>query len=618
MPYAVGLLVAYAFSDERIKEEYEFKRFVFTRENTDNAVQSLDCPFIVGFSNYIWNTEYNLCLARKIKDKFPECKILFGGHNIPPDSSFLDQYPFIDFLIHSEGEEAFKGLLLELASTKPQFENVPNLSYRNVDGAGVNNPVEVLTKTDYPSPYLMGLFDSIFEENPDMQLDAILETSRGCPRSCTYCDWGCNSQKIKLFPIQRVFDEIDWMAAHNVKFIWGADANFGAYERDDRIVDYLIKTREKTGCPERIRINYSMTHHDAVFKINRKLEKYGLSKEGATLSFQSLNPETLESIGRKNMSLEKFSGLISMYKKEGVTTYSELIIGLPRETYASFCKGIGQLLAAGQHRLITAYNCEILPNAPMAQPEYIKKYGIKTATVEHLVAHTVSSDVGEKSHYIVETDTLSREDWIRCNIFACVEESYHHLGILKFISIYLFKQKGIAYEDFYNKIIDCAKTNPDGIIKSVYDKLYVYFKGITLEKPVKLYSNELYGDITWVPGKLPHLDTIYRLDEFYEEITPVLYELGVEKQIVDELVKYEKTALKYPRKNNFSEDFEYNWHDYFTAVLQDDECELVKKKNSVSVHNEFVADNWKDYALQSTWFGQNGTTFNRGMSVRYY
>ncbi len=615
LPYAVGLLVAYAFSDEKIKSEYAFKRFVFIREDTDSVVRCMDNPAFVGFSNYIWNTQYNLTLARKIKEKYPDCIILFGGHNVPPDNSFLEKYPFIDFLIHGEGEEAFRSLLLALIEKKPDFSHIPNLSWR-YDGKCFTNPTEVLTKTVYPSPYLEGYFDYIFTEYPDYQLDAILETSRGCPRDCAYCDWGCNSQRIKLFPIERVYAEIDWFAAHNVKFIWGADANFGAYDRDMDIVDYLVKTRQETGCPERIRINYSMTRHKEVFEISRKLEKYGLSKEGATLSFQSLNPETLEAIGRKNMSLDKFTGLIGLYKKEGVTTYSELITGLPCETYESFCKGIGSLLAAGQHRLITAYNCEILPNAPMAEPTYMEKYGIKVVTVENQIAHTKNeAEIKEKTSYIIETNTLPREDWIKCNIFACFEESYHHHGILKFISMYLFDKKDIPYEVFYNRIVDFAKENADTVLRSVYEKLYAYFESVSLGKPLELYANKIYGDVTWIPKKMPHLDTIYRIDEFYEELKDVLRGYSLEENIIEELIKYEKTALKYPSKNNFSVDFDYNWHEYFTAFNEGDRIPLVHVKNRVTVANEFIADNWKDYAIQSTWFGKNGSTFNQGITV---
>ena len=615
LPYAVGLLIAYAFTDETIKSEYEFKRFVFTRESTDKVVEYMDSPAFVGFSNYIWNTQYNLTLARKIKAKFPDCVILFGGHNVPPDNSFLEEYDFIDFLIHGEGEEAFRSLLLELCKENRDFSHISNLSYRTPTGY-VRNEVEVLTKTDYPSPYLTGLFDYIFEENPDMQLDAIIETNRGCPRDCAYCDWGCNCSKIKLFPIERVFAEIDWFAAHKIKFIWGADSNFGAHERDMDIVDYFVKVREKTGYPERIRINYAMNKHNAVFEISRKLEKYGLSKEGATISFQSLNPQTLENIGRKNMSLERFSELISMYKKAGVTTYSELIAGLPGETYESFCKGIGTLLAAGQHRLITVYNCEILPNAPMAQPEYMKKHEIKTVKVEHLAAHTDDGDeIKEFTRYIIGTSSLSVDDWIACNIFACFEESYHHHGILKFISMYLYKEFSVAYEDFYNRIIDFAKHNKSSIAYSVYKELYDYFKAIATKKDIELYKNEIYGGVTWLPKKMPHLDTIYRIDDFYAEIKPVLLDYGIAEDVLEELIKYQRTILKYPGRNDFSVEFNYNWHEYFTGIIEDNDVSLIQKKNRVSVHNEFIVDNWKDYAVQSTWYGKDGTTFNQGIVV---
>ncbi len=617
LPYAAGLLVAYAFKDEKIKNEYKFERFIFTRENTDDAVDSLKEPFFVGFSNYIWNTQYNLTLAKKIKEKYPDCIILFGGHNIPPDNSFLEKYDFIDFLIHGEGEEAFKNLLLELTQEKPAFCAVKNLSYKTENGDCVKNPIEVLTKTDYPSPYLDGWFEYIFRENPEMQLDAIIETSRGCPRNCAYCDWGCNNQRIKLYPIERIKAEIDWFANHKVKFIWGADANFGAYDRDMEIVDYFINVREKTGFPERIRTNYAMNNPDRVFEISRKLEKFGLSKEGATLSFQSLNPETLEFIGRKNMSMEKFSQLIALYKKADVTTYSELILGLPGETYESFCKGIGMLLAAGQHRMITTYNCDILPNSPMAAPDFMEKHGIKTANVVHLSAHSSASEkIAEHSKCVIATKTMPTEDWIEANIFTCYEESYHHYGILKLLAIYFYYELGIPYEDFYNKIISFAKQDKNSIGYSVYSKIYNHYKALSEEKVIELYKNDLFGDVTWLPKKAVHIDTIYRLDDYYNEIKPLLISLGIDEAMLEELLLLQKTSLKLPGKNNFSNTFNYNWFDYLTSIFNGQYIPLEKKKITLCVNNETNPQNWVDYALEAMWFAKNGIAFNKGISVK--
>ncbi|MBQ3006662.1 MAG: radical SAM protein [Clostridia bacterium] len=618
LPYAAGLLISYAFTNDAIKKDYCFKRFVFTRENTDKCVESMESPAVVGFSCYIWNTQYNLVLAQKIKERFPGCIIIFGGHNVPPDNSFLERYSFIDFLIHSEGEEAFCSLLLELAKPSPDYSSVPNLSYRGKNGNAEKNPTVIQSKTDYPSPYLCGLFESIFEENPDMQLDAILETSRGCPNSCAYCDWGCNGTKIRLFPTERVLAEIDWMASHKVRFIWGADSNFGFAKRDIGIIDYLIETKEKTGFPERLRINYSMQKPETVFEISRKLEKHGLSKEGATLSFQSLSPEVLKNIGRKNMSMEKFSELLEMYTREGITTYSELIIGLPGETYDSFCKGIGTLLAAGQHRLITVYNCEVLPNSPMADPQYIKKHGIRTVEVNSLSSHSEGEEqITEKTVHVTGTATLSVEDWIACNIFACFEESLHHYGILKFIAIYLHQEKNIPYDEIYNMVIRYTKKNEDSVLRPAYDFLYEYYKNTAEGKPIKAYRNELFGKASWINKKVPHLATIYRLDEFYWEIKPSLRYLGVEDDIIEELIRFQETVLKLPFKNNYAAEFTKDWASYFCNAVSGIRVPLESKKIVLKVNNKIHARNWRDYATESVWFGKNGITFNTGITVEY-
>ncbi len=613
LPYATGLLVCAAWENEVIKSEYEFKRFIFTKEITSSAVASLQSPAVIGFSNYVWNTEYNKALAKKVKALYPDCVTIFGGHNVPPGGEFLESFDYIDFLIHGEGEEAFKNLLLELLKDQPDFASVKNLSYRS-SGKAITNPIEVLTRVDYPSPYLTGVFDDIIRENPDMQLDAIIETSRGCPRSCAYCDWGCNSSRVKLYPIERVFAEIDWFAEHKTAFIWGADANFGMFDRDIGIVDRLIERRAETGYPEKFRVNYAKDRDEAVFEISRKFEEYGLSKEGATLSFQSLNPRVLELIGRKNMSLEHFKNLIATYKRQKVTTYSELILGLPGETYESYIRGIGMLLEAGQHRLIFSYNCVLLPNSPMAKKDYMREHGIRTADVYYHTAHNKGEEeITERTKYIVGTKTMNGEDWIKANVFYCFVKSAHHFGLLKFIGIYLYFEKNVPYEVFYDGLVEWAKAH-GGICGAAYKFIHKYFEDFAAEKPIKLYKNEIYGDITWDVDRTLQLESTYRLNDFYSEIIDYLKSYDIEPDILDELIRYQKCALKLPGKNNFSEDFTHDWLDYYNAIYAHNEATLHSKNTRVSVNNETIPADWIEFALDAVWFGRNGASFNLGMT----
>lgn len=129
LPYAAGVIAAQAWSNPKVNAAFSLKRIIFLRETPEELIETLDEPFLVGFSCYLWNFEYNKAVARKVKDKYPECLILFGGHQITSDTSLLESNPFIDILIHGEGEEVFEKLLVAL-SENAEIDRVPNIIYR--------------------------------------------------------------------------------------------------------------------------------------------------------------------------------------------------------------------------------------------------------------------------------------------------------------------------------------------------------------------------------------------------------------------------------------------------------------------------------------------------------
>ncbi len=174
-PYAAGSLIAYAFSDERIKSEYDFKGFVYKKIDTDKVLDNLEEPYLVGFSCYVWNYEYNKVLAKKIKEKYPECKIIFGGHQVNRESDIL-KTDFVDYCLFGEGEGIFKKLLLSFVG-KESVENIPNIMYKK-SGEIVFTPKMRVDIPERVSPYLEGYFDEILEKE-DLEFSAILETNRG-------------------------------------------------------------------------------------------------------------------------------------------------------------------------------------------------------------------------------------------------------------------------------------------------------------------------------------------------------------------------------------------------------------------------------------------------------
>lgn len=192
--------------------------------------------------------EYNKALAKKLKELYPQVKIIFGGHSVPSGSSFLDELDFVDYLMHNEGEETTAEFLKAIIKGG-ELSEVPNLSYRTADGNVTTKDYHPCDISAYPSPYTEGIFDNIMKENPGIEFHATLETNRGCPYGCAYCEW-CYTKKLRLFPMEKIKAEIEWIAKNKIRYCYCADANFGIVERDVEIAEYVVSQKKKYGYPD--------------------------------------------------------------------------------------------------------------------------------------------------------------------------------------------------------------------------------------------------------------------------------------------------------------------------------------------------------------------------------
>ena len=159
------------------------------------------------------------------------------------------------------------------------------------------------------------------------------------------------------------------------------DANFGIKKRDVEIAEYVADTKNRTGFPQGFSVQNTKNATERAYLTQKILSDAGLNK-GVALSMQSLDPHTLSNIKRDNISLETYWELQSRFTKDKVETYSDLILGLPGETYDSFVKGVNTLMENGQHNRIQFNNLSILPNAEIASKAYIEEYEIETVISE--------------------------------------------------------------------------------------------------------------------------------------------------------------------------------------------------------------------------------------------
>lgn len=603
LPYAAGCLASYAFADKRIRDEYRLGRFIFMRENIDQALSTMEAPFLVGFSSYIWNMEYNKRFAKKLREKYPEVIIVFGGHNVKPDGSDLADIPAADIIIHGEGEEPFKQLLLSIAENG-HLSDVPGISFRGKDGVVTNERPQLCDLSEYPSPYTEGYFDDIIK-NSGISPSVIWETNRGCPNRCAFCDWGALKSKIRQFPMERLKAELDWMVRNRVEYVYCADANFGIFPRDTMIADMIIESRENFGYPQVFKTNYTKNKDDVVFEISSKLIKKRIGKS-PTLSFQSLSPEVLKNIGRSNMELEHFKKLMARYGKAGVPVYSELILGLPGETYDSFSDGIDMLLSCNQHTCIGIYPCELLPNSVMGSKEYRERFSIKTVRTAFAQYHVLPSkdDVPEKSNTVIGTASMSVEDWKRSFVFSICVQAFHNLALTRAFAVWFHYERGKSYKAFYEALIHWMKNRGRNTIAGkVYAKLEELTDGVIDGENSFSY---VYGEdekLTWAFEEFIYIFLVKHAETFYEEIGEFLVSFGMDTDILPGLVSYQSAVLKKPDNPELLLECEYDFYGYFRNIYKDEYAPLEKKHNVIRVLDERV-ENWDEGARKWVWYGR--------------
>ncbi len=605
IPYAAGCIEAYCLQNPLIAAEYAFQRIIYRRDVVNTIVSGLQNPFMVLFSCSVWNTQFNLALARAIKEAFPACFITFGGHHVSSNENYLRDYPFLDFITHREGEESTEALL-EHFLTGTDLAVIPNISFRDQDGNIVTTQYEPQTGIDYPSPYLTGVFDDILQD--DIDFSVLLETNRGCPNACAYCDWGTLKSKIRLFPLERVFAEIDWLVERKIEFVYCTDANFCLFGRDEQIVDYIIDCNRKYGYPKHFHVNYTKNRQEFVFDVSSKLIRFGLSK-AQTIALQSMSPEALKNVGRRNISADHYQFLLQKFAQSNVATYTELILGLPGETYASFCEGICALLENGQHFAINVYPCELIPNSEMGSKAYREHFCIGSTHVPFRIMHATYMDdpnaITEYAEFVTSTYSMSREAWADSLLFATYIQGLHNLGLLRAVAIYLRYAQDVSFLRFYQNLTAYSALHPELLLGRLFTRILSLCKGVVEGKNEFVLQCEDTDHILWGFDELVFLYAYKELDTFYAEITDWATETFGESAPLRQVVVYQHDIIKKIGQPTVRIHASYDYYDFFRHVYLNDPIPLSKKEILLEIQDKHPVETFAQFARETVWYGRN-------------
>ena len=467
---------------------------------------------------------------------------------------------------------------------------------------------------EIPSPYLEGVFDPLMNAYPNEQWLVMWETNRGCPFSCTFCDWGSATQaKVNKFSLERLFKEIDWIKDREIEFVFCCDANFGILKRDIEIVRYAAESKRKYGYPQALSVQNTKNATERTYQVQKKLAEAGLNK-GVTLAFQSLDESALKNVRRSNISTSAFQELQHRFTRDGIETYTDLIIGLPGETYDSFLDGVSAVIENGQHNRIQFGSLSVLPNAEMGDPNYQNKYGMEIVETKIINIHGSLADneeIYETQQLVVATNSMPREDWVKARAFSWMTAFLHFDKVIQIPLILLHKLGNLSYREIVEIFFrDNIKQFP---IFSEIKSFFINMAGDIQNGGPEFCRSEKWLNIWWPPDELIliTLCTENKLDDFYSEAEQFIELLLKEKNIdvadllIREAMFLNKSLLKLPFQNSDSEiELSYNiWELYYNHLrgidisIKEESCRYIIDRTSM------IWSSWEQWCQEVIWYG---------------
>ncbi len=382
-------------------------------------------PDIVALSCYIFNIEYIRLLLPLIKNALPNCIIIAGGYEIAFDEERY--YNLCDYIIKGEGDFAFGQLLDDIASGKQVDKVIEARTVKNLD--------------DIVSPYT--------EEYCKLGRSKILymETSRGCPFSCSYC-MSASTKSVRAFSLQRVFSDIDKIMVYNPKQVKMVDRTFNYNtNRATKIFEYIIANYGNSGT----NFHFEMAPElfdEQIFSVLSKAKKGLFQFE---IGVQSYNEATLEAVNRRAdlAKIDKNIGRLCLLNN--IHIHTDLIAGLPQENYDSFIMGFDRLYKLGVHCLQLGF--------------------LKVLKGSKIFDNAVGYVISEKPPYeIISSTHISSEELKKLKVAEEMLELYHNSG--RFVTTMGFLREKVVspYQFFYDLGKFFAKNYTNKRTTSAYDQ----------------------------------------------------------------------------------------------------------------------------------------------------
>jgi hypothetical protein len=418
---------------------------------------------IIMFSSYVWN--YPICDAiAKIAKNNNKITILGGPHIGTNDKDFLSNRNFYDFICKpTKPGEVFMEDIIDAWFEKDYI--VPEeISWELRSTGGKDYNIANLTYSVYEdhNEYLSKIVK--YAKENKMEPFVVLETTRGCPYSCVFCEWGGGiGSKIHKKPMDIVKQDILALIKAGYRDAMSADANFGVFlERDLEILKFAwdngFSISDMSSMKSKDLAKRKKLVDEWFNIVKQKPEITGESNDDMwektkyvsvlpTVSIQSVSEEAMKVAKRVDLSYED---KIELSKYIGEKTREagypvpalELILAMPGSTLDDFYKEM-EIIWNFRVWGLRRHDYMFLPDSELNSKDYKKQYEIETVEV-----YTDSADEdGTDNFYGLYKNKKSYFKTIR-SCYSFTKDEMIEMFFMNNAATYLLKNIYSEYEEY--------------------------------------------------------------------------------------------------------------------------------------------------------------------------
>ncbi len=396
---ALGFVKAYADADEEIRKTWSLDILHMCR-NTDlqevvAAIEGSGAD-LVGFSCYSWNIQVVQDVVSHLSPETRPLVVLGGVEVTPEPQRVLRACDNVDVVVSGEGEETFAALLRGLgedfkAPVLKDLSGIEGLAWRSGRAIRVNPPrPPIADLSTIPSPYLNGSFGDTVTKVPMVPL----ESTRGCPFSCTYCFEHRGFKKVRAFPLDRVKEEVAHLVGLGVTQIEFYDTNVNYNKKRSLELFQFLGSLKR-----RARFCFEIM---AELLDEEQIQAIAALEFFVEVGLQSTNPRALKAV-KRTLNKEKFEANMLSLMNASIyrpCSYSplrgvmiDLMGGIPRDSLSDVLESLDYTIGLVPSR-IGFYVLKILPGTKLF--DEARKYRCKYDP--------------KNNHIITSTSTLSTQD----------------------------------------------------------------------------------------------------------------------------------------------------------------------------------------------------------------